>query len=130
MPSGILPKAPLGGQLPLGSGLRGIEGGRVSRRKVGGRAIGAPSRAGLAFALGTLVMLAATAALAKPAKRQSTYGRTASGNTATTVANQWTSTTKAGSLLIAAITYTGGTGTTVTPPGGAGWTLINAGASN
>jgi hypothetical protein len=101
----------------------------VSRRKVRGRAVAAPSKAGLAFALGVLVMLAATTAFAKPARRQSNWGQTTAGNAATSVACAWSKKTLAGSLLIASVTYTGGTGTTVTAPGGEGWTLISAGAA-
>ncbi|MEI7741593.1 MAG: fibronectin type III domain-containing protein [bacterium] len=55
---------------------------------------------------------------------------TGSNNGATTVAATWPGATTAGNLLVAIIAVRGGTGTTITPPGGLGWTLAGARANN
>ena len=76
--------------------------------------------------LGAVVMLVSATASAKPVRRQSNWGQDNGGSATVTAA--WKSKVLTGDLLIAAVTYTGGTGTTVTPPAGEGWTLI--GTSN
>jgi hypothetical protein len=72
-------------------------------------------------------MLSAGTALAKPLRRQSNWGQSTLG----VMTCQWSKAVIATDLVIAAVTYTGGTGTTVTPDNSHGtWTLITSGSSN
>jgi hypothetical protein len=45
------------------------------------------------------------------------------GNNSPTITATWLSATKAGNLLVAIVSVRGGSGTTITPPAGLGWTL-------
>ncbi|MDB4981552.1 MAG: hypothetical protein JWM82_2304, partial [Myxococcales bacterium] len=84
----------------------------------------------LAAALALLVLGAAGAASAKPSKRQSNWGNNdGAGN----VVCKWNTSIAVGDLLIATVTYTGGTGTSFTVPtslSGQTWTEIGSGRSD
>jgi fibronectin-binding autotransporter adhesin len=91
---------------------------------------GASRRRGVSLIVGVCVVLLGASAYAKPARRQSNWGKDdGAGN----VVCNWNKAIASGSLLIATVTYTGGTGTTFTVPtslSGQAWTEISSGRSD